>query len=104
MSFAFFIDLRRKNDIFSAKDAVINFKLFIHTKQQLAFKKLAKEMEILFEIKNEDEIIAGYTKNDQAISVSEYIKNIQNRIDDVKDGKVKTYTCEEVLKSLLKTN
>jgi len=83
---------------------VNNFKLFTHAKQQLAFKNLAKEMQIPFEIKNEDEIVAGYTPNGQAISVSQHIKNIQNRIDDVKNETAKTYTSEEVLKSVLNSN
>ena len=72
-------------------------------KTQLSLlKNLAKEMGMLFETKNEDEIIVGYTPNGQAFSVSEYKENIQNRIDDVKDGTAKTSTSEQVLNHILK--
>ncbi|WP_264524165.1 DUF2683 family protein [Flavobacterium sp. N502536] len=72
-------------------------------KAQLSLlKNLAKEMGMMFETKNEDEIIAGYTPNGKAFSVSEYKENIQNRIDDVKDGTAKTFTSEEVLNHIIK--
>jgi hypothetical protein len=72
-------------------------------KAQLSLlKNLAKEMGMLFETKNEDEIIVGYTPNGQAFSISEYKENIQNRIDDVKDGTAKTSTSEQVLSHILK--
>lgn len=71
-------------------------------KAQLSLlKNLAKEMGMLFETKNEDEIIVGYTPNGQAFSVSEYKENIQNRIDDVRNGTAETSTSEQVLKSIL---
>lgn len=72
-------------------------------KTQLSLlKNLAKEMGMMFETKNEEEIIVGYTPNGQAFSVSEYKENIQNRIEDVKDGTAKTYTSEQVLSHILK--
>lgn len=72
-------------------------------KAQLSLlKSLAKEMGMLFETKNEDEIIVGYTPNGEAISVSEYKEKIQSRIDDVKDGIAKTSTSEQVLNHILK--
>jgi hypothetical protein len=71
-------------------------------KTQLSLlKNLAKEMGMMFETKNEDEIIVGYTPNGQAFSVSEYKENIQNRIDDVRNGTAETSTSEQVLKSIL---
>lgn len=71
-------------------------------KTQLSLlKNLAKEMGMMFETKNEDEIIVGYTPNGQAFSVSEYKQNIQNRIDDVQNGTAQTSTSEQVLKSIL---
>lgn len=74
-----------------------------NNKTQLSLlKNLAKEMGMLFETKNEDEIIVGYTPNGQAFSVPEYKKNIQNRIDNVKDGTAKTSTSDEVLNHILK--
>lgn len=72
-------------------------------KTQLSLlKNLAKEMGMLFETKNEDEIIVGYTPNGQAFTVSEYKENIQNRIDDVKGGTAKTSTSKQVLNHILK--
>lgn len=72
-------------------------------KAQLSLlKSLAKEMGMLFETKNEDEIIVGYTPNGEVISVSEYKEKIQSRIDDVKDGIAKTSTSEQVLNHILK--
>lgn len=72
-------------------------------KTQLSLlKNLAKEMGMLFETKNEDEIIVGYTPNGQGFSVSEYKEKIQNRIDAVKDGTAKTFTSEEVLNHIIK--
>jgi hypothetical protein len=71
-------------------------------KTQLSLlKNLAKEMGMMFETKNEDEIIVGYTPNGQAFSVSEYKQNIQNRIDDVQNSTAETSTSEQVLKSIL---
>lgn len=71
-------------------------------KTQLSLlKNLAKEMGMMFETKNEDEIIVGYTPNGQAFSVSEYKENLQNRIDDVRNGTAETSTSEQVLKSIL---
>ncbi|MFH6961357.1 DUF2683 family protein [Flavobacterium plurextorum] len=71
-------------------------------KTQLSLlKNLAKEMGMMFETKNEEEIIVGYTPNGQAFSVSEYKENIQNRIDDVRNGTAETSTSEQVLKSIL---
>ena len=71
-------------------------------KTQLSLlKNLAKEMGMMFETKNEDEIIVGYTPNGQAFSVSEYKENIQNRINDVRNGTAETSTSEQVLKSIL---
>lgn len=72
-------------------------------KTQLSLlKNLAKEMGMLFETKEEDEIVVGYSSNGQAFTVSEYKKNIQNRIDDVRAGTAKTSTSEQVLNRILK--
>jgi hypothetical protein len=70
--------------------------------QLFPLKNSAKEKGMLFETKNEDEIIVGYTPNGQAFSVSEYKENMQNRIDAVKDGTAKTATSEQVLNHILK--
>ncbi|MFH7015752.1 hypothetical protein [Flavobacterium sp. FlaQc-47] len=64
-------------------------------------KNLAKDG-MMFKTKNQEEIIVGYTLNGKAFSVYEYKENIQNRIDDVKEGTAKTYTSEQVLSSILK--
>lgn len=72
-------------------------------KTQLSLlKNLAKEMGMLFETKEEDEIVVGYTSSGQSFTVSEYKKTIQNRIDDVRAGTAKTSTSEQVLKHILK--
>lgn len=72
-------------------------------KTQLSLlKNLAKEMGMLFETKEEDEIVVGYASNGQAFTVSEYKKNIQNRIDDVRAGTAKTSTSEQILNRILK--
>ncbi|MBQ0910034.1 hypothetical protein KBJ98_15080 [Flavobacterium sp. F-328] len=72
-------------------------------KTQLSIlKNLAKEMGMLFETKEEDEIVVGYTSSGQSFTVSEYKKNIQNRIDDVRAGTAKTSTSEQVLNRVLK--
>ena len=72
-------------------------------KTQLSLlKNLAKEMGMLFETKEEDEIVVGYSSNGQAFTVSEYKNNIQNRIDDVRAGTAKTSTSEQVLNRILK--
>lgn len=72
-------------------------------KTQLSIlKNLAKEMGMLFETKNEDEIIVGYTPSGQAFTVSEYKETIQNRIDDVRAGTAKTSSSEQVLNRILK--
>jgi metal-dependent hydrolase (beta-lactamase superfamily II) len=72
-------------------------------KTQLSLlKNLAKEMGMLFETKEEDEIVVGYSSNGQAFTVSEYKKTIQNRVDDVRAGTAKTSTSEQVLNRILK--
>jgi hypothetical protein len=79
--------------------------IILHPKNETQLsllKNLAKEMGMLFETKDEDEIIVGYAPNGQAFSVAEYKENIQNRIDDVKGGRAKTSTSEQVLNHILK--
>lgn len=72
-------------------------------KTQLSLlKNLAKEMGMLFETKEEDEIVVGYSSNGQVFTVSEYKKTIQNRIDDVRTGTAKISTSEQVLNRILK--
>jgi metal-dependent hydrolase (beta-lactamase superfamily II) len=72
-------------------------------KNQLSlFKNLAKEMGLSFETKEEADIIVGYTPDGNAFTVSEYKKNMQSRINDVRDGTAKTSTSEEVLNRILK--
>jgi metal-dependent hydrolase (beta-lactamase superfamily II) len=72
-------------------------------KTQLSLlKNLAKEMGVLFETKEEEEIVVGYTSKGQPFTVSEYKKTIQNRIDDVRGGTAKTSTSEQVLNRILK--
>lgn len=79
--------------------------IILHPKNETQLsllKNLAKEMGMEFETKNEDEIIVGYTPNGQAFSVSEYKEDIQNRINDVKNGTAKTLSSEQVLNHILK--
>ncbi|WP_166924961.1 DUF2683 family protein [Flavobacterium poyangense] len=79
--------------------------IILHPKNETQLsllKNLAKEMEMEFETKNEDEIIVGYAPNGQAFSVSEYKEDIQNRINDVKNGTAKTLSSEQVLNHILK--
>jgi metal-dependent hydrolase (beta-lactamase superfamily II) len=72
-------------------------------KTQLSIlKNLAKEMGMLFETKNEEEIIVGYAPNGQAFTVSEYKEMLQPRINDVRNGTAKTSTSEQVLNRILK--
>jgi metal-dependent hydrolase (beta-lactamase superfamily II) len=79
--------------------------IIIHPKnktQLSLLKKLSKEMNLLFETKEEEEIIVGYAPNGQSFTVLEYKKTIQNRIDDVRNGTAKTSTSEQVLNRILK--
>lgn len=72
-------------------------------KEQLSvFKKLFKTMDVPFETKKEEDIIVGYSPNGQAFTVSEYKKNMQSRINDVRNGTAKTSTSEQVLNRILK--
>jgi metal-dependent hydrolase (beta-lactamase superfamily II) len=79
--------------------------IILHPKNEAQLsllKSLAKEMGVLFETKNEEDMIVGYAPDGTSFSVSEYKKNIQNRIDDVRAGTAKTSTSEEVLSRILK--
>jgi len=72
-------------------------------KEQLSvFKKLFKTMDVPFETKEEEEIVVGYDANGKPFTVSEHKKNIQQRIDDVRNGKAKIYSPEQVLNKILK--
>jgi len=68
----------------------------------LILKFMRNKIGILSETKKEEEMIVGYTSNSQSFTVSEYKKNIQNRIDDVRAGTAKTSTSEQVLNRILK--
>lgn len=72
-------------------------------KTQLSIlKNLAKELGMSFETKEEADIIVGYAPDGTAFTVSEYKKNIQSRIDDLRAGTAKTSSSEEVLNRILK--
>ena len=65
-------------------------------------RSLFKTMDVPFETKEEEQIIVGYAPNGQPFTVLEYKKNMQNRIDDVRNGTAKTSSSEQVLKRILK--